>query len=76
MPEPVETTDPEGVDFGWVVQVTFVVSILVGFPVAAAVALSRDLPTWVARAVFAVRVAAVVWLVVGVAVFAYARYRR
>lgn len=76
VPERVATTDPEGVDYGWVVQVTFVVSILVGFPVAALLAIGTDLPTWTARATFAVRVAAVVWLVVGLSVLAYAKVRR
>jgi len=33
MPERVDSTDPEGVDFGWVMQVTFVLTIVVGAPV-------------------------------------------
>ncbi|WP_433623551.1 DUF5822 domain-containing protein [Halomicrococcus sp. NG-SE-24] len=75
MPEPVETHDPEGVDFGWVMQTTFVLSIVVGAPVVALVALASGvtLPTWGARAEFAIRVGAVVWLVTALAVYGYAR---
>ena len=73
MPEPVETTSPEGIDYGWVMQVTFVTTIVVGAPIVALLSVPVDLPSWGARAEFAVRVGAVVWLVVGLAVFAYAK---
>ena len=75
MPARVETTDPEGVDYGWVMQTTFVVTILVGAPVVAVLSTGADLPTWSARATFALRVGAVVWLLTAVAVFLYARRR-
>lgn len=73
MPERVETTSPDGVDFGWVMQTTFVVTILVGAPVVALLSTGIDLPTWGARAEFAIRVGAVVWLLVALSVFAYAK---
>ncbi len=73
MPERVESTDPEGVDYGWVLQTTFVLTIVVGAPVVAALSTLSTLPTWGARAEFAVRVGAVVWLCIGVPVYAYAR---
>ncbi|SDR10425.1 DUF5822 domain-containing protein [Natronobacterium texcoconense] len=73
MPEPVETIDPEGVDYGWVMQITFVLTILVGAPIVAMLSIPFELTTWAARAEFAVRVGAVVWLVVAIAVFAYAK---
>jgi membrane protein YdbS with pleckstrin-like domain len=75
VPEPVETHDPEGVDYGWVMQTTFVVTIVVGAPIVALIAwlVGVSLPTWAARAEFAVRVGAVVWFVVAVGVFLYAR---
>ncbi|WIV66220.1 DUF5822 domain-containing protein [Natrialbaceae archaeon AArc-T1-2] len=73
MPEPVETTTPEGVDYGWVMQTTFVVTILVGAPIVALASTAVDLPTWGARAEFAVRVGAVVWLLTALSVFAYAK---
>ena len=73
MPERVETTSPDGVDFGWVMQTTFVVTILVGAPIVALLSLGTDLPTWGARAEFAIRVGAVVWLLVALSVFAYAK---
>lgn len=75
MPERVETTDPEGVDYGWVMQITFVATILVGAPVVAVASLGATLPTWTDRALFAVRVGAVVWIVTGLSVYAYARRR-
>ncbi|ELY56943.1 DUF5822 domain-containing protein [Natronococcus jeotgali] len=73
MPERVETTTPDGVDYGWVMQVTFVTTILVGAPVVALLSTGADLPTWDARAEFAIRVGAVIWLVVALSVFAYAK---
>jgi hypothetical protein len=71
----VEHTDPDGVDYGWVMQVTFVTTIIVGVPVVAALSLTTTLPTWGARASFAIRVGAVVWFVVAIAVYLYARSR-
>lgn len=76
MPERVATTDPEGVDYGWVVQMTFVLSIAIGAPIVGLLAVTTDLPTWNARLSFAIRVGAVVWLAVGLGVLAYARFRR
>ncbi len=73
MPEPVETTTSDGIDYGWVMQVTFVATILVGAPIVALLSIPADLPSWGARAEFAVRVGAVVWLVIGLSVFAYAK---
>ncbi len=73
MPTPVRTTDPEGVDYGWVLQTTFVLTIVVGAPVVALLSLLVELPTWTQRANFAIRVGAVVWLCLGVAVYLYAR---
>lgn len=72
----VEETDPDGVDFGWVMQVTFVTTILVGSPIVAVAAIWTTLPTWTSRAMFAVRVGAVVWFCTAVGVYIYARYRR
>ncbi|SFR55928.1 hypothetical protein SAMN04487947_2258 [Halogeometricum rufum] len=69
----VERTNPEGVDYGWVMQTTFVVTILVGSPTVAALSLVYTLPTWAARASFAIRVGAVVWILTAVAVFVYAK---
>jgi hypothetical protein len=75
VPEPVETHDPEGVDYGWVMQTTFVLTIVVGAPVVALVAwaVGISLPTWAARAEFAIRVGALVWFVAAIGVFLYAR---
>ncbi|WP_049928317.1 DUF5822 domain-containing protein [Halopiger goleimassiliensis] len=73
MPEPVETTNPDGVDYGWVMQVTFLLTILVGVPIVALLSTLVDLPSWGARAEFAVRVGAPIWLVTSLAVFAYAK---
>ncbi|QLK26267.1 DUF5822 domain-containing protein [Natrinema zhouii] len=73
MPEHVETTSPDGVDYGWVMQTTFVVTIVVGAPVVALLSTTTPLPTWAARVEFAIRVGAPVWLLTSVVVFAYAR---
>lgn len=73
MPERVETTDPEGVDYGWVMQVTFVATIVVGAPIVALLSTAVELPDWNARAAFAIRAGAVVWIVTALTVFAYAR---
>lgn len=76
MPTRVERTDPEGVDFGWVMQVTFVLGIVLGAPLVAVLSLLRELPTWEARVLFAVRVGALVWLVIAVGAYVYARWYR
>jgi hypothetical protein len=73
VPERVEVSNPEGVDYGWVMQVTFVVTIVVGAPVVAALSTTTTLPTWGSRVAFAVRVGALVWFVTAVAVYLYAR---
>jgi hypothetical protein len=73
MPTRVETTDPEGVDYGWVMQTTFVLTIVVGAPAIAILSIFVTLPTWGQRVEFAIRVGAVVWLCIGVPVFLYAR---
>jgi hypothetical protein len=75
VPTPVERTDPDGVDYGRVMQVTFVATIVVGAPLVAALSTLVALPTWGARAAFAVRVGAGVWFCTAVAVFAYERRR-
>jgi hypothetical protein len=76
VPEPVETTDPDGLDYTWVMQTTFVVTIVVGAPVVAALSTVVALPTWGARASFAIRVGAVVWILVALSVYGYARHTR
>ena len=75
MADLVETTDPEGVDFGWVMQVTFVVTILVGAPIVAVLSVLVELPSWGARVSFAVRVGAPIWFLTAVSVFLYAKYK-
>ena len=74
VPEPVETTDPDGLDYAWVMQTTFVVTIAVGAPLVAVLSTTVALPTWAARASFAVRVGAVVWILTALSVYAYARH--
>lgn len=75
MADLVETTDPDGVDFGWVMQVTFVVTILVGAPIVAVLSVLVELPTWGARVSFAVRVGAPIWFLTAISVFLYAKYK-
>lgn len=73
MPEPVETTDPDGVDHTWVMQVTFVLTLVAGVPLVVLLSRFATLPTWEARTEYAVRVGALVWLVTAIIVYAYAR---
>lgn len=73
MPERVETTDPDGVDYTWVMQMTFLLTLVAGVPVVVVLSLGTDLPTWEAKATFAVRVGAVVWLATALGTYAYAR---
>lgn len=73
MPERVEEHVPEGVDYGWVLQVTFVVTIVVGAPLVAVLSTQVPLPTWSARVGFAIRVGAIVWFAAAVAVYLWAR---
>lgn len=74
MPERVETTDPDGVDHTWVMQVTFVVTLAVGVPLIVGLSTRANLQTWGARAGFAVRVGALVWLLTALFVYGYARW--
>ncbi|PAU83657.1 hypothetical protein CK500_09080 [Halorubrum salipaludis] len=71
--QPVERAEYEGIDYGWVMQTTFVVTILVGAPVVAVLSAFVTLDSWGARAAFAVRVGAPIWFVTAVAVAVYAR---
>ena len=76
MPIDVQKTDPDGIDYGWIMQVTFIITIVVGSPLVAVLSLFTTLPTWSDRAVFAIRVGAAVWLVTLLSVYFYARRYR
>jgi hypothetical protein len=69
----VRRTDPEGIDYGWVMQVTFILTIIVGAPVVALLSVLAAPPTWTDRAAFAIQVGAPVWFITAVSVYAYAR---
>ena len=71
--QPVERAEFEGVDYGWVMQTTFVVTILVGAPVVAVLSIFVTLDSWGARAAFAVRVGAPIWFLTAVIVAIYAK---
>ena len=75
MADLVETTDPDGVDFGWVMQMTFVITILVGAPIVAGLSILVELPTWGSRVSFAIRVGAPIWFLTAVGLFLYAKYK-
>lgn len=72
----VRTTDPDGLDYGWVMQMTFITTIFLGTPVVTVLSVLADLPTWPDRATFAIRVGAVIWLVTLISVYLYARNYR
>lgn len=66
--------DPDGIDYGWVMQMTFILTILIGAPlVAIGSLLVDDLGSWYARAAFAVRVGGVVWFGTAILTYLYAR---
>jgi uncharacterized membrane protein len=73
VPERVKSTDPDGVDFGWVMQTTFVLTVTVGAVIVTLVAILTGvtLPDWGARASFAIRVGAVVWLITAIFVYVW-----
>ena len=73
MPTRVESREVSGIDYTWVMQVTFLLAILVGVPIVAFGGVFVTLPTWQARAEFAVRVGAVVWLLTASIVYVYAK---
>ena len=75
MPIDVRESDPEGIDYGWIMQVTFITTIVAGTPIVAVLSLFATLPTWSDRAVFTIRVGAFVWLVTLLTVYFYARRR-
>lgn len=75
MPERIEY-EPDGIDYGWVMQMTFVVTVTLGAVVVAVLSVFvADLDSWEARALFAVRVGAVIWIATAVAFYLYARWR-
>jgi len=69
----VTRTDPEGVDYGWVMQMTFILTIVIGAPLVAILSTFAAVPTWIDRVEFAIRVGAPVWLVTAIVVYLYAR---
>ena len=71
--QPVERTEVEGVDYGWVMQTTFVATILVGAPIVALLSTQVALETWGERVLFAVRVGAPVWFLTAIVVYVYAK---
>lgn len=75
MPERIASHDPEGIDYGWVLQTTFVLTIVFGVPVIALVSTTVSLQTWGARAQFAVGFGAAFWFVIGLLVSGYAWFR-
>lgn len=74
MPGSVERTDPDGVDYGRVMQLTFLVTIVAGAPLVTALSLTVDLATWTDRATFALRVGAAVWVCTALGVYAVERW--
>ena len=71
----VRRTDPDGIDYGWVMQMTFLLTIILGVPLVAVLSTLVSLPTWPDRAMFAVQVGAPVWFLTAVSLFLYARWK-
>lgn len=75
---PVKTGEysPDGIDYGWILQITFILTILIGAPVTAFLGIYVELPTWTDRAEFAIRVGAVIWFLTAVTILGYTKYNR
>lgn len=71
----VTRTESDGIDYGWVMQVTFITSIVVGVPTVTLFSAFATLETWPERARFAVGIGAIVWFVIAVGVYFYARQK-
>lgn len=71
----VRRTDPDGIDYGWIMQVTFLLTIIVGVPIVAVLSTFVSLPTWPDRALFAIQVGAPVWFLTAMGVYLYVRWR-
>ena len=69
----VRRTNPDGIDYGWVMQVTFLLTILGGVPVVVALSTLVSLPTWSDRVVFVIQIGAPVWLLTSIFVYLYER---
>jgi len=64
------------VDFQWVMQTTFVLTIALGAPLVAVASLFADFGTIADAIPFAVRVGAGVWFVTALGTYLYARFKR
>jgi hypothetical protein len=64
------------VDYEWVMQTTFVLTIAVGAPLVALASLFVSFDSIVDAAPFAVRVGAGVWFLTAVGAYCYERFRR
>ena len=73
VPQPVDRHEPDGIDYAWIMQVTFILTILVGAPLVALASIGVDLATWEERARFALAIGAMVWLGTGLTVYLFAR---
>lgn len=65
--------DSGGVDYRWVMEVTFVLTIVIGAPVIAVLSVFATFTSLESLAEFAIRVGAAVWFLTGLTVFLYAR---
>lgn len=63
----------DAVDFGWVMEVTFILTVVIGTPIVVLGSLWFDIDGWTARVVYATTVAAALWFVTAIAVYVYAR---
>lgn len=61
----------EAVDFGWVMEMTFILTVVVGTPIIMVGSLWFDIDTWTARIVFATTVGAAVWFITAIGVYGY-----
>lgn len=72
----VTRTNPQDIDYGWIMQVTFVTSIVIGAPLVALLSVPVTLDTWTERVQFVVAIGSMVWFAVAIVVSLYARQNR
>ena len=76
VPTRVSEYEPAGIDYTWVMQVTFVLTIVLGAPIVAILSIPATLPTWFDRVEFAIRIGAMLWVLIALPTLLYEAFYR
>lgn len=63
----------ESVDYRWVMEMTFILTVVIGTPIIALGGLLVEFDGWTGRVVYATTIAALVWFLTAISVYLYAR---